>query len=43
MLDGWEESDGVQAELCIARQLGEPVRYLAVEDAFAASRWPTVS
>jgi nucleoside 2-deoxyribosyltransferase len=29
MLDGWEESVGVQAEIRIARELGKPVRYLA--------------
>ncbi|ADV63022.1 Domain of unknown function DUF1937 [Isosphaera pallida ATCC 43644] len=31
MLDGWEESVGVQAEIRIARELGKPVRYLAPE------------
>jgi nucleoside 2-deoxyribosyltransferase len=31
MLDGWEESIGVQAEIRIARELGKPVRYLAPE------------
>jgi nucleoside 2-deoxyribosyltransferase len=31
MLDGWEESVGVQAEIRIARELGKPVRYLASE------------
>jgi hypothetical protein len=25
MLDGWEESNGVQAEIAIARELGKPV------------------
>jgi nucleoside 2-deoxyribosyltransferase len=29
MLDGWEESVGVQAEIRIARELGKPVGYLA--------------
>ena len=29
MLDGWQESVGVQAEIRIARELGKPVRYLA--------------
>ncbi len=28
MLDGWQESVGVQAEIRIARELGKPVRYL---------------
>jgi nucleoside 2-deoxyribosyltransferase len=31
MLDGWQESVGVQAEIRIARELGMPVRYLASE------------
>lgn len=31
MLDGWENSVGVQAEIRIARELGKPVRYLAPE------------
>jgi nucleoside 2-deoxyribosyltransferase len=31
MLDGWEESFGVQAEIRIAQELGKPVRYLAPE------------
>jgi len=31
MLDGWEESVGVQAEIRIARELGKLVRYLAPE------------
>jgi len=31
MLDGWETSVGVQAEIRIARELGKPVRYLAPE------------
>jgi nucleoside 2-deoxyribosyltransferase len=29
MLDGWQESTGVQAEILLARELGKPVRYLA--------------
>lgn len=29
MLDGWEDSRGVQAEVAIARKLGKPVGYLA--------------
>jgi Nucleoside 2-deoxyribosyltransferase len=33
MLDGWNESIGVQAEIRIATELGKPVRYLAPEDA----------
>jgi hypothetical protein len=33
MLDGWEESVGVQAEIRIAGELGKPVRYLAPEEA----------
>ena len=28
MLDGWEESQGIQAEICLARELGKPVIYL---------------
>ena len=31
MLDGWRESEGVQAEIRIAAQLGKPVRYLEPE------------
>lgn len=33
LLDGWQESRGVQAEIRIAGELGKPVRYLATEDA----------
>jgi len=33
MLDGWEASIGVQAEIGIARALGKPVRFVAPEDA----------
>ena len=34
MLDGWQQSVGVQAEIAIARELGKPVTYLrAVEQA----------
>jgi hypothetical protein len=33
MLDGWERSEGVQAEIRIAEALGKPVRYRAAEDA----------
>ena len=33
MLDGWEESAGVRAEVGIARGLGKAVRFLATEDA----------
>jgi nucleoside 2-deoxyribosyltransferase len=29
MLDGWEKSVGVQAEMQIARELGKPVRFLS--------------
>jgi hypothetical protein len=36
MLDGWEESAGVQAEIRLARDLGKRVRYLAEEEAFVA-------
>jgi len=35
MLDGWEQSARVQAEIRTARELGKPVRYLA-EEAFVA-------
>jgi nucleoside 2-deoxyribosyltransferase len=31
MLDGWDQSVGVQAELRIARELGKPVRFLEVD------------
>ena len=31
MLDGWEDSRGVQAEVAIARKLGKPVGYLALD------------
>ena len=31
MFDGWRESEGVQAEIRIAGELGKPVRYLAPE------------
>lgn len=31
MLDGWRESVGVAAEIRIARELGKPVRYLALD------------
>ena len=33
MLDGWQESEGVQAEIRIAGELGKPVRYLQPEAA----------
>jgi Domain of unknown function (DUF4406) len=36
MLDGWEGSAGVQAEIRTARDLGKRVRYLAAEEAFVA-------
>jgi hypothetical protein len=32
MLDGWEQSVGVQAEIAIARELGKPVTYLRATD-----------
>lgn len=32
MLDGWQESVGVQAEIAIARELGKPVTYLRMAD-----------
>ena len=31
MLDGWDQSIGVRAELQIARELGKPVRFLEVD------------
>ena len=31
MLDGWRDSEGVQAEIRIAAELGKPVRYLEPE------------
>ena len=36
MLDGWQESVGVQAEIQIARELGKQIRYLVP----AATRSP---
>jgi hypothetical protein len=33
MLDGWQESIGVQAEIRMAKELGKPVRYLVSEEA----------
>jgi|SRR6516225_289064 hypothetical protein len=38
MLEGWEESVGVQAEIRTARALGKPVRYLTLEE---VTRSPT--
>ena len=32
MLDGWQQSVGVQAEIAIARELGKPVTYLRLSD-----------
>jgi nucleoside 2-deoxyribosyltransferase len=40
MLDGWEASVGVRAEIDIARALGKPVRFLAPAD---ATGWPTLA
>ena len=37
MLDGWEESTGVRAEIAIARELGKPVTYIRRED--GGDRW----
>ena len=31
MLDGWDQSVGVRAELRIAREMGKPVRFLEVD------------
>lgn len=31
MIDGWDQSIGVRAELRIARELGKPVRFLEVD------------
>lgn len=28
MLDGWHKSEGVQAEIRLAREMGKPVRYM---------------
>jgi hypothetical protein len=36
-LDGWEESVGVAAEICLAQELGKPVRYLEPADAACAT------
>jgi nucleoside 2-deoxyribosyltransferase len=33
MLEGWEESEGIQAEIAIARELGKPVTFLRAETA----------
>ena len=30
MLDGWQESEGVRAEIAIARALGKPVSFVAL-------------
>jgi hypothetical protein len=35
LLDGWQESMGVQAEIRIAEELGMPVRYFTLEEALA--------
>jgi hypothetical protein len=32
MLDGWEQSRGVQAEIAIARELGKPVSFIDLND-----------
>ena len=32
MLDGWQESRGVQAEIQIAREMGKPVSFLPAAD-----------
>ncbi len=32
MIDGWRESDGVKAEIAIARELGKPVTFLSAGD-----------
>ena len=31
MLDGWEQSEGIKAEIAIARELGKPVTFIRVE------------
>lgn len=33
MLDGWDRSVGVLAEIAVARELGKPVRFLAPNEA----------
>jgi len=33
MLDGWKQSEGVQAEISIARELGKPVTFMRLETA----------
>jgi len=40
MLDGWQESTGVRAEIALARDLGKPVRFLGVDEAAGS---PTVA
>jgi hypothetical protein len=40
MLDGWEESAGVQAEIAIARELGKPVSFIAASDEVAENCMP---
>ena len=37
MLDGWRESEGVQAELELAAALGKPVRYMVLTDEVATA------
>lgn len=37
MLDSWQTSTGVQAEIRIAEELGKPVRYLAPNDTVVTS------
>lgn len=31
LADGWQESTGVKAEICISSELGKPVRYIEVK------------
>jgi nucleoside 2-deoxyribosyltransferase len=31
MLDGWDKSEGVQAEISIAREMGKPVTFIRVD------------
>jgi hypothetical protein len=43
MLDGWDQSIGVQAELRIAREMGKPVRFLEVDATGSPTSAPVTS
>jgi hypothetical protein len=42
MLEGWEHSVGVQAEIAAARRLGKPVTYLSAESAAGKETFPSL-